>query len=171
MRAIRATCGRLIVAVMVLVSVGCAGRTVPDLPDLPPVVDGVEQDVYAAGAKALGVLTAAARLVDAISRVEDQAARQGLIPANADAVFDSLIVQYADASDAAVSRILAGVSTWAELRAVVQPVIDRVDALKRYAEQVGVIRQQIGEWIDALRRIVTGGLSEAIGAAAFGGTR
>lgn len=163
--------GLSILLLSLLAVVGCAGRTVPDLPDLPPVVDGVEQDVYAAGAKALGVLTSAARLVDAISRVEDQAARQGLIPANADAVFDSLIVQYADASDAAVSRILAGVSTWAELRAVVQPVIDRVDALKRYAEQVGVIRQQIGEWIDALRRIVTGGLSEAIGAAAFGGTR
>lgn len=160
-----------ILLLSLLAVVGCAGRTVPDLPDLPPVVEGVEQDVYAASAKALGVLTSAARLVDAISRVEDQAARQGLIPANADAVFDSLIVQYADASDAAVSRILAGVSTWAELRAVVQPVIDRVDALKRYAEQVGVIRQQIGEWIDALRRIVTGGLSEAIGAAAFGGTR
>src|SRR5690606_24577355 len=85
MRAIRATFALLIVPVLVMVSVGCAGRAVPDLPDLPPVVEGVEQDVYAASAKALGVLTSAARLVDAISRVEDQAARQGLIPANADA--------------------------------------------------------------------------------------
>ena len=171
MRAIRATCGRLIVAVLVLVSVGCAGRTVPDLPDLPPVVDGVEQDVYAAGAKALGVLTAAAALVDTISSVEDRAAREGAIPAEADAVFDRAILAYLDASDAAASRILAGVSTWDELRAHLQPVIDRVNDLARLADQVGVIRSRVGEWLRALRDIVVGGLSEGLGGAIFGGAR
>ena len=171
MRAIRATCGRLIVAVLVLVSVGCAGRAVPDLPDLPPVVDGVEQDVYAASAKALGVLTAAAALVDTISSVEDRAARGGASPAEADAVCDRAILAYLDASDAAASRILAGVSTWDELRAHLQPVIDRVNDLARLADQVGVIRSRVGEWLRALRDIVVGGLSEGLGGAIFGGAR
>src|SRR5690606_8588833 len=96
-------------------SVACGGgRVVPELPDVPAVVEGVEQDVYAGGVKALTVLTNALELVDTISRVEEREVLAGNIPSEADAVFDRAVVAYLDTQDAAREAILQGVGTWEE---------------------------------------------------------
>lgn len=142
-----------LIAALVLM-VGCGGRPLPQLPDVPAQVEVVDQDVHAGAAKALGILLAAARLANTISQIEDQAAREGAIPAPVDAGFDRAMVAYANASDVAVSRIQSGVSTWAELRAHVAPVLDRVEALTALAQQAGVIRDRVGSWLSTLRDIV-----------------
>ena len=146
--------GALACALALSVSVvGCGGQAV-SIPELPQQIDAVDQDVKAGAAKALGILVSAARLANRISLMEDEAARAGAIPAEADAVFDKGMVAYANASDAAVARIAAGVTTWAELRAHVEPVLDQVNQLAAMAQQVGVIRSQVGAWLMALRDIV-----------------
>lgn len=155
----------LILSLVMLAGVGCGG-TVPQLPDVPAAVEGAEQGVYDGANKALAVLNAALELVDTISLVEDQEARSGNIPPEADVVFDRAIVAYLDAQDTAREAIVQGVQTWDELRAHLQPVIDRVNDLTLLADQVGVIRSRFKEWIDALARIVMGSLT---GSPVYGG--
>jgi len=149
------------VALMVTLtfSVGCFDKTPPTLPDIPTAVEGADQNVSDGANKALAILNAALELVDTISLVEDQEARNGTIPAEADAVFDRAILAYLDAQDTARESILRGVHTWDELRAHLQPVIDRVNDLRLLAEQVGVIRDRFTSWFDALLRIVMGSLT------------
>jgi len=149
-----------------LLLAGCASRELPDLPDVPAQVTAVDQDVRAGAAKALGILSAASRLADRISQIEDQAAREGAIPPAADLAFDRAMVGYANASDATVSRVMAGVTSWADLKAHLDPVIARVGDLAQLAQQIGVIRDRVGIWLDTLKDIVlelvTGGSSSAV---------
>lgn len=152
-------------------SAACAGRQLPQIPDVPAAVAASDQDVKAGAAKAAGILLSAAKLANTISQIEDQAAREGAIPPAVDQGFDRAMVRYADASDAAMARIQAGVTSWDQLRSHIDPVIRQVTSLAALAEQAGAIRDRVGSWLTALKDIVLG-LVTGIGTSTnFGGAR
>lgn len=165
-RAARNT-GALIVALFVtLIIVACNGR-LADIPDqVPAVVEGAEQNIYAGAGKALAFIVSADELVNAISKVEDIAARQGAVPVAADAAFDKAILEYVRVSDTAVRRIEAGVNSWAELKRVVDPVIAAANHLVSVGTQIVGLQDRLGAFWDALKNIA----SEALGQLFIGRT-
>lgn len=132
---------------------GCRGSA-QRIEAVPAVVANADQDVRAAAAKALGILTSTAKFVNGLSKAETAASLEPGFPATADAAFDRAMREYTDASDAAVKRIVAGVSSWSDLKAILDPVIARANGIAALGDQFSVIRSRFGEWLASLRDAV-----------------
>lgn len=145
---------------------GCA--SVPRIQPLPAEVAQADQHVTAVTGNLLQLLTMSAAVVNSVSKLEDEAARSGLVPAEVDAQFDAAMVAYADASDAAAKGLASGaLKTWPQLRAAVEPVLARGQSLIDTAAQIGAIKTRASSFLTQLRDL----LSAAAGEFMFGGGR
>ena len=116
----------------------------------------------------LQLLTMTARTAVVLSRLEDEAATSGSIPPAADAAFDKAMVAYADASSRAAKVLSSGAArTYAELKALVDPVLTKGQLLVDTVNAMGSFRAKAK---DFLTQFVTG-LLNAWGEAQFGGSR
>lgn len=155
-----------IALILCLFVIGACAKPIPRLAPLPASLSCV-QDVLPCAAKAAGILRSTAKLANTVSKIEDAASRDKIVPPSADAVFDRLMVAYADKSDAAMKAIVSGVDTWAKLKALVDPVIVEVQRLIDMAQTLGAIKDQALSWLTAMKDV----LGEALGEYAFGGAR
>lgn len=147
------TVRHLIILAIAAVGIGCGG-SLPSLPNLPTSADlaTAEGNVLAATGNLQQLLTLAAELTNTVSKIEDTAARAGAVPPVADAAFDRAMLAYAEASSAATAKLQTGsVKTWPELRALVEPVLARGQALIETARQLGTIRGRLENWLTTLR--------------------
>lgn len=135
------------------VASGCA-KPIANVPAAPAVVLNAEQDVKAGAAKALGVLLSASKVARTLGQIESLAVADGVVPASVDTTFDSIMVNYANASDRAVNGILTGVESWDRLKALVDPVIAEVNRLIDVVNSLGALKSKAGEWAQALKDIV-----------------
>jgi hypothetical protein len=137
-----------------LLLIGGCGKT-PPITSVPAVVAGADQDVKAGAAKALGILISAAKVANQVSLIETEASRTGVVPTAADAAFDKAMVAYTRASDSAAARITEGVSSWAQLKALVDPVLIEVNNLISTAQSLGAIRDRLAGLLAALKDVFT----------------
>lgn len=145
---------------------GCA--SLPRIQPLPAQVEATDRNVLAVTGNLQQLLTMTARVVDTISRIEDDAARGGVVPVEADAAFDRAMLAYVDASDAASKGLTGGgLKTWPELKALVEPVLARGQALMDAASQLGAIKSRLTSFLTQFRDL----LSAAAGEFLFGGAR
>lgn len=148
---------------------GCGART-PPIAQVPAIVQDADADLKAAAVKALRIVVAADRVADTLSLIEDQASKEGVVPAPADHTFDTLIVAYADASDAAVAKLGAGIASWDAAKAVLDPVLARANQLVDLVKSMGQAKSFLGSIVDALKALAVEALN-AWGEYAFGGSR
>lgn len=144
----------ILILALLLGGSACGGKIEP-ITTVPAVVAGADQDVKAGAAKALGILISAAKVANRVSIIEDEAARTGVVPQAADAAFDKAMVRYANVSDAAVARISQGVSSWAQLKALTDPVLVEVNNLVTAVQSLGATRDRLRDLLDALKDIFT----------------
>lgn len=145
---------------------GCAH--LPRIPNLPEHVEAADQNLKAATGNLQQLLTMAAQAMDKVSRIEDEAARGGVVPASMDARFDVAMLAYARASQAASDGLVSGtIDSWPKLRALVDPVLARGQALIDMASDIGAIRSRVMDFLTQFRDI----LSAAAGEFLFGGGR
>lgn len=145
---------------------GCA--SLPRIQPLPAEVEHADRDIKAVTGNLLQLLTMSAAVMNTVSKLEDEAARSGLVPTAADAKFDAAMVAYADASDAAVKGLTSGaLKTWPQLRSAVEPILARGQTLIDTAAQIGAIKTKATSFLAQLRDL----LSAAVGEFMFGGAR
>lgn len=157
----------LILALSLVSISGCAG-SLPRIQPLPAQVEAADTQVLAVTGNLQQLLTMAARVTDTVSRIEDEAARGGVVPVEADAAFDRAMLAYANASQAASDGLVAGgTKTWPQLKALVEPVLARGQALIDTAQSIGAIKTRVMNWLVQLRDL----LSAAAGQFLFGGAR
>lgn len=161
----------LAVTLSALTLSACAG-TMPRIQPLPSEVAVADQHVAAVVGNLQQLLTMTAAVADTVSQIEDDASKAGAIPPAADAVFDKAALAYADAS-ARASRALVtgGGKTWPELKALVQPVLERGQVLIDTAWNIKAVKSKAAGFLRALRD----GLMELVGqvilAGGLGGAR
>lgn len=145
---------------------GCA--SLPRIAPLPEQVVEADANVQAVTGNLMQLITMAGRAVNSVSIIEDEAAKAGAVPASADAAFDAAMRAYADASDAAAKGLVSGaLKTYPELKAAVEPVLQRGQMLIDMASDIGAIKSRASSFLAALRDI----LSAAAGEFLFGGGR
>lgn len=133
---------------------GCA--SVPRITPLPVEVATADKDVKAVTGNLLQLLTMAAQVTNTVSKIEDDASKGGIVPAAADADFDRAMVAYANASDKAAAGLTSGATkTWPELRALVQPVLDRGQALIDQASKIGAIKTKAHDFLVQLGNVLS----------------
>lgn len=160
--------GLLSVVAICLALAGCALGPAPRIAPLPAEVAGADANVLAVAGNLQQLLTMTARVVDAVSRIEDEAARNGVVPASADAAFDRAMLAYVEASLVASKGLVGGATkSWAELKALVQPVLVRGQMLIDTAYQIGAVRTKASAFLGQVRDL----LSSAAREFAMGGTR
>lgn len=148
-------------------SPGC-GASLPRIQPLPAHVEAVDANLTAATGNLQQLLTMAARAVDTVSKIEDEAARGGVIPTDVDAAFDKAMVAYANASDAASKGLTSGtLKTWPQLRALIEPVLAQGQQVIDVATNIGAIKSRVSSFLATLRDV----LSAAAGEFLFGGAR
>lgn len=149
-----------------VVLTGCA--SIPRIQPLPEHVAMADTQVRAVTGNLQQLLTLAAKVVDDVSRIEDAAATSGAIPASVDAQFDAAMLAYVAASERASHALVSGgLTTWPELRALVEPVLARGQALIDAASDIGAIRTRVQAFLVQLRDL----LSAAAGEFLMGGAR
>ena len=159
---------RRLALVLALVVGLSACASLPRIQPLPAEIEAVDAHLTAATGNLQQLLTMSARVANAVSLIEDEAAKGGVVPPAADAAFDRAMVAYADASDAASKGLVSGArKTWPELRALVEPVLARGQALIDAAGQLGAIKGRVTNLLAQLRDL----LSAAVGEFMFGGDR
>lgn len=147
---------RKLVLVLLLgvgLSVNC-GKPIQNIPQAPAVVVNADKDVHAGAAKALGVLLSASKVARTLGQIESTAVADKVVPESVDKVFDSIMVQYANASDRAVDGIQKGVESWARLKVLLDPVIAEVNRLIDVVNSLGALKTRAGEWVNILKDIV-----------------
>lgn len=156
----------VVLIIVALLAAACGDKPVslPSATAVESAVGTADQKVNALAGKALGALLAGSKLVNVISQNEDRGAREGVIPPNVDAQFDKLMIAYVNNSDRAVAGIQAGVKSWEELQALVNPVLADVQRLYDLGNSAQSLRVRLGEWLAALRD----GFATALGDQAFG---
>lgn len=118
-------------------AMGCGGR-LATIPAVPEIVPNVEQDVRAGAIKALGILEASGVVAEKASAVVSEAAASGAVPASAQGPIRAGFRALADTADAAISTIETGaVTDWAELRALIDPVLANVQRLIDTVQTLG----------------------------------
>ncbi|MEO8484173.1 MAG: hypothetical protein ABI634_18320 [Acidobacteriota bacterium] len=133
---------------------GCA--SIPRIAELPVQVEHADRDVKAVTGNLVQLLTMAAQVTNTVSKIEDEASKGGVIPAAADADFDRAMVAYANASDAAANGLVSGATkTWPELRALVQPVLERGQALIDAASKLGAIKSKVHDFLGQLGNVLS----------------
>lgn len=150
---------------------GCAG-TMPRIQPLPAEVAVADRHVSAVVGNLQQLLTMTSAVADTVSQIEDDASKAGAIPPAADAVFDKAAIAYADASSrASKALVTGGVKTWPELKALVQPVLERGQVLIDTAWNIKALKSKASGFLRALRD----GLMELVGqvilAGGLGGAR
>lgn len=166
---------KIVIALCIVMLSACSGSM--QLETLPDKVDQVSQDINAGAAKALGLLLAAAEFADAISEIEHTASLECatpatatqpgtgcVVPPNVDNAFDALMLGYVKVSREAVSRIRAGVKSWADLRSILNPVMTEVQRLTDYVQSVGALKTRLGNFAEKLKVVV----NQAVGREVFG---
>lgn len=142
----------LVCALALLTLSGCA--SLPRIPALPDQVPGIEAHIVTVSGNLQQLLALSSDLVNTVSKIEDAAAQNGAVPAELDAQFDAAMVAYADASDAASRGLNAGiVSSWPQMRALVEPVLIRGQALLDLAQEMGAIRSRVRTFLTQLRDV------------------
>lgn len=148
---------------------GCGDRRV-QLPSLPDQVPGIEAHITTVGGNLQQLLGLSSNLINTVSKIEDEAARNGAIPAELDAQFDAAMVAYANASDAASRGLNAGiVSSWPQLRALVEPVLKRGQELLGIAYDMGAIRGRVTTFLRSLRDVFMEMVGQFVVGRNFGG--
>ncbi len=146
---------------------GCAG-SLPRIQPLPSQVETADRDIKAVTGNLEQLLTMAARAANTVSKIEDEAARSGVIPTGADASFDQAMLKYVKASTTASNALTSGaLTTWPQLKAVVDPVLAQGQALIDTASSLGAIKSKIRGFLEQLGNA----LSTAVGEYMFGGGR
>lgn len=161
----------LILALALAVTVGCG--SLPKIPALPDQVPAVaDSQVITVAGNLQQLLTMSARVVNTVSLIEDEAARNGAIPAAADAKFDAAMVAYTRASDAASNGLASGaLKTWPELKALVEPVLQRGQVLIDTANSLGAIQSRVRGFLLQLRDLLGAAAGEFLAGQNFGGGR
>lgn len=163
---------RLVIPILALL-VGLAGApgcaSLPRIPQLPAQVETVtDRDLTAVVGNLEQLLTLATRAALSVSRIEDEAARNGVISATADAKFDAAATAFYTAARTASDRLVhAGLSSWPEIRSLVAPVLERGQQLIDLASGIGAIKSKVAGFLAQLRDT----LSAAAGELLFGGAR
>ncbi len=139
---------------------GCASRlTIPDLPSVE-AVEMTEAKVKAATGNSIELLTKLAEVVNAVGKIEHEAATVGAIPANIDKQFDRVIVEYGAYSTNAVRVLKTGaVQTWPEMRALLEPVRAKGQMVIDIVNSIGVVKTKAQELLGRLTNL----LGELIG--------
>ena len=153
----------LAVVVLALSFSGC-GHTLNIKPIPPTPVTVADTQVKSVIAKAVGVLDALGKVTADLSAAERKLHEDGSISDAVHLQFRAGISSVARAGLSALDRIEQGVTTWAQLKALIDPLIaelNRVIALINGAG--GSVKSALGQFVD--------GLSVAFGEALFGGAR
>ena len=146
-------------ALTLALSVGCA--SMPRVQPLPDRVEMATDHVVAVTGNLQQLLTMAAQVVEHVSRIEDAAARSGAIPQAVDAQFDAAMLAYADVSQRASDALVSGaLKTWPELRALVEPVLARGQALIEATADIGAIRTRVQAFLVQLRDLLSAAAGE-----------
>lgn len=149
----------LAIAVASSLSIGCA--SVPRVQPLPEHVEMADQHVRTVTGNLQQLLTLAARVVDDVSQIEDAAARSGAIPPAVDAQFDAAMRAYVAASQRASDALVSGaLTTWPELKSLVEPVLTRGQALIDVAFDIGAIRTRVQAFLFQLRDLLSAAAGE-----------
>lgn len=157
-----------VVLAVTLALSGCV-KPLPRIPQLPTNVETTaDRDIKAVTGNLQQLLTMTSRPALTVSRIEDEAAKGGAIPASADEQFDRAATAFYTALKAASDRLVAGgLETWPELRALVAPVLEHGQRFIDLANSMGAIRSRVQTFLAQLRDT----LSAAAGEFAFGGAR
>lgn len=154
----------LVFALALAVTGGCA--SLPRIAPLPAQVEAADQNVKAVTGNLQQLLTMAAGVVDSVSRIEDAASKGGVVPAAADAKFDAAMLAYVDASSKASNALVSGgLTTWPQLRALVEPVLARGQQLIDTAGQIGAIKSKVKSFLVQLANVLSVVAGEFIGGA------
>lgn len=164
---------KILTTLVICLSLSACGPRVPDIPSVPAAVESgaasAEDVLKASASKGMGILIAASKVANRLSMMEDEAARNNVIPVPADAAFDKAMLAYVAAVTRASSAIERGVLTWDELRGHLNPVLDAVRALSSLVQSLTGIRDQAVQWGETLREIVTSGFEDVFRPAPAGG--
>ncbi len=162
---------RALALVLALFAFGCAG-TLPKITTLPAQVAATDANVKNAAGNLLTIIVKADAVVDTVSKIEDQASTGGVVPANADAIFDTAIRGYVTAANTAVTAIKNGaVNSWPQLKALVDPVLSSAQRLINVAQDIGAIKSKVKAWLAQLRDGLSTAAGEFLIAKNFGGGR
>lgn len=110
----------------------CAGNKRPEIPQLPVTITDsqVDQDVNAAALKGVVLLSAAGRVLNDLSILEHEAFRAGAVSLSVHEDLNRAFATAGKAGIAAVDKLESGaLTTWAEVRAVVNEALDRLRPL------------------------------------------
>jgi len=142
-------------ALLASVSVGCGGK-LASVPPLPAVVEKVDQDVKAGAVKALGILGASGQVLDRISAIEAELFASGSIPPAVHAQITSALNRVASAGLTAIGKIESGaVVQWADLKAVVDPVVASINPLVELLKTAGpTARERLLVWSQVALELV-----------------
>lgn len=154
-----------------VVTAGC-GATLPKIPNLPTAVelDKVEGGLLAVTGNSLELLTMTADAANTVSKMEDKAAKAGAVPSAADATFDKAMVEYANVSDAARKKLVDGsLKTWPEIRAVLEPVLLKGQAVIDAANSLRGMPSRFKSWVAAMRDTLLEIAGQFLVAKNFGG--
>lgn len=163
----RLTIPLLALVVALLGSPGCAG-TLPRIQALPAQIETTDRNLTAVVGNLEQLLALAVEAALPVSRIEDEAAKTGVISASVDAEFDRVATAfYAEAKRVGGALKDARLESWPALRELVQPVLDRAQALIDVAQNIGAIKSQIRGFLAKFRDA----LSLAVGEYMFGGAR
>lgn len=164
--------GSVLLATVLIGSVGCGGK-VPPITAVPAAVNAADQNVHAASIKVLGIIEGAGHVADRASQIEQALYVDGVVP---DALHQSISAAFRGlATDAlkAIDAIEAGTTdTWPALKAQVDPLLARVQALIDTVQQLGDKAGAFRTWVDALKEVVIETLGHLmLQGAAFGGAQ
>jgi hypothetical protein len=160
---------RVVALLAVLAVASACVSPLPRIPQLPTNVEtATDRDIKAVVGNLQQLMTLLSRPALTISRIEDEAAKGGVIPASADAQFDHVASEFYTALKTASDRLVAGgLESWPELRALVAPVLEKGQQFVDLANNIGAIRTRIEGFLAQLRDT----LSATAGEFLFGGAR
>jgi hypothetical protein len=129
------------------------------LPDVPatvtPVADAATNDVYAGAIKALGVLESAGVLVRDVASTESRLNQTGKLTPGIHAGLVSAISTVSRAALDAIDKIDQGVTSWEQLRAILQSVLTPVQNLVNAVTAAGSnIKEAFGDVLDLLPGVI-----------------
>jgi hypothetical protein len=148
----------LVSALVLALSLSACGAKVPPIPPTPAQVEQADASVKAGAIKALGILESAGAVANRASRIEEQFYKDGVIPADLHKKIQGYFQQAGLAAVIAINTIEAGaVETWAQLKALVDPVLASVNSLVDLVkEAASSVKSSLGPLVESLVDIVRG---------------
>lgn len=124
---LRAVAGALVLALM---GVACGPKSLPRLPEeVPAVVDQTDATVRAAVVAGLDVLDSVGDVVNDLSRIRAELQEDGIGAPEWHAAVSARLVTIAQLGLDGIERLKGGVETWAEIKAVIDPLLVEANRL------------------------------------------